>query len=230
MVKYPSYRFRSYTASPPSPIWGILVELPVVQFIFKDRRQGTWWVLAYESTITPHLTSQSPSKIKQTPFVELVANGDLAIILLEEHSSEPSAFIDESFREGILVTITEEKDDTIYAKLGEAVTFRPLSAHEVIIYDAAERLMQELRSWEQEDAKGLGIAEQVSKERVSKVRAKCMKLTKKLLAEEPELENAVIVMLGEGREGWKMSVSVLTWFNRVGEGWRVEEEKTWCVD
>ena len=183
----------------------------------------------HKSTETQHPTSQLHSEIKQKPFVDLVAKGNQAIILAEEPSSEPSTFIDESYREGILVTITEEKDDTLYAKLGEAVILAPLSAHEGIVYDAAERLMQELHSWELEDSKGLEIAEQVSKERISKVWAKCVELTKKLLAEEPGLEDAVVEMLGEGSEGWHMSALVATWFYHVGKGWRVEG-KMWCVD
>lgn len=57
-----------------------------------------------------------------------------------------------------------------------------------------------------------------------------MELTKALLAEEPGLEDAVVEMLGEGGEGWNMWVIVATWFNHVGEGWRVEEGRMWCVD
>ena len=230
MAAHPSYRFRSYTRSPSPPIWGVLLEMPHVRFMFKDQSHGTWWALMYKSTGRQYPTSQSPPEIKQTPFVDLVAKGNLAVVLSEEISSEHSASIDESCREGILVTITEEKEDTLYAKLGEAVILAPLAAHEGIVYDAAERLMQELRSWEQEDSKGLGIAEQVSEERISKVWAKCVELTKKLLAEEPGLEDAVVEMLGEGGEGSNMSVCVATWFNHVGEGWRVEEGKMWCVD
>lgn len=230
MAEYPSYRFRAYPDSTPSPIWAILYEMPHVRFIFKDQTNGNWWALMYKSTGTKPQTGQSPPNIMQTSFVDLVAKSDLAVVLAEEPSYKPSTFFDETYREGILVTITKENEDTLYANLGEAVILTPLSPHEVIVYEAAERLMQELRSWELEDSKGFGIAEQTSEERVSKVKAKCMELTKNLLAEEPGLEDAVVEMLGEGGEGWDMSVCVATWFNHVGEGWRVEEGKMWCVD
>ena len=170
MAEYPNYRFHSCTGSPSSPIWGILLEIPQVRFMFKDRSHGKWWALMYKSTGAQAPTSQSLSQIMQTAIVDLVAQGNLAIVLAEEPSYEPSTFFDKSYREGILVTITEEQEDTIYAKLGEAVILTPLSSHESIVYDAAERLMQQLRSWEQEDSKGLDIIEQISEERIAKVR------------------------------------------------------------
>lgn len=170
MAEYPSYRFRPYSDSPHSPIWSVFHETPHVHFMFKDQIHGTWWAMMYKSTGTQSPTSQSSSEIKQTTFVDLVAKGNLAIVLAEEPSYEPSAFLDESYREGLLVTITEETENTLYATLGEAVMLTPLSRHECIVYDAAERLMQQLCSWEQDDSEGLGIAEQVSEERVVKVR------------------------------------------------------------
>ena len=230
MAEYPSYRFRSCTGSPHSPIWRVLLEMPHLRFMFRDQTHGTWWSLMYKSKLPVYPASQLSSEINQTPFVDLVAKGNLAVFIAVEPLSEPSTFFEESYREGILVTITEEKDDTLYAKLGEAVILAPLTAHESIVYDAAEQVMQGLRSWELEDSKGLGIAEQVSKERISKVRAKCVELTQKLLAEEPGLEDAVVEMLGEGGKGWNMSIYVATWFQHVGEGWRVDEGQMWCVE
>lgn len=230
LAEYPSYKFRPYSDPSPSPVWAVLLQLPQVRFIFKDQTRGIWCQLMYKSTSAQLETGRSPSEIMQTPFVGLVAKGDLAVVLAEEPPDKPSAHFEQTYREGILVTVTEEKDDVLHAKLGEGVLLTPLSSNDVKVYDAAERLMRKFRSWELEDSKGLDLAEQMSKERVSKLRAKCKEMTRELLAEEPGLGNAVIEMIGEGGEGWQLWVLVASWFEQVGEGWRVEKGKMWCVD
>ena len=150
--------------------------------------------------------------------------------MAEEPPDKPSAHFEQTYREGILVTVIEEKDDVLHAQFGEGVLLTPLSSNDAKVYDAAERLMRKFRSWELEDSKGLDLAEQVSKERVSKLRAEGKEMTRELLAEEPGLGNAVIEMIGEGGEGWQLWVLVASWFEQVGEGWRVEKEEMWCVD
>ncbi|CAD6578955.1 MAG: hypothetical protein ASARMPREDX12_009029 [Alectoria sarmentosa] len=221
MAEYPSYRFRPYPGPAPSPFWDLLLKMRQVHFIFKDQTRGIWCRLSYKPTTT---------EITQTPFVDLAAKGDLAVILREEPLDQPSPFLEDTYREGRLATIIEEKEDVLHAILGEGVFLEALSQQDAMVYDAAERLMQEFRSWELEDSAGLGVAEQVSKERITKLRAKCKEMKRKQLKEEPGLEDAVLEMLGEDGEGWQMWVYVATWFGHVGEGWRVNLRQMWCVD
>ncbi|CAF9933336.1 MAG: hypothetical protein ALECFALPRED_005566 [Alectoria fallacina] len=221
MAEFPSYRFRPYPGPSPSPIWDVLVEMRQVHFIFKDQNRDIWCRLSYKPT---------SMEITQTPFVDLAAKGDLAVILREEPSDQPSTLLEDTYREGRLVTVTEEKEDVLHAILGDVVFFEALSQQDAMVYDAAERLMREFRSWELEDSTGLEVAEQESKERITKLRAKCKEMTRRQLKEEPGLEDAVLEMLGEDGEGWQMWIYVATWFGHVGEGWRVNLRKMWCVD
>ncbi|KAL9071181.1 MAG: hypothetical protein Q9161_004358 [Pseudevernia consocians] len=224
MAEYPSYRFHPYSGPFPSPIWEVLHKMRQVRFVFKDQSRDIWCQIMYLDS------SQSSSEDIQTPLVDLVAKGDLAVILAEEPPENPSAFLEEAYREGILVTVTEEKEDVLHASLGNSVILTPLSPQEVIVYEAAERLMQELRTWELKESEGLEVAEQVSEERITKLRANCKEMTRKLLAEEPGLGDAVVEILGEGGEGLDLWVYVAGWFNHVGKGWRVEGAKMWCID
>ncbi len=230
IAEYPSYKIRPYSGPSPSPIWEVLLRMDQVRFVFKDQTRGIWCQIMYAPASTQVDSSQSPSETMQIPFADLVTKGDLAVILTEELPDKSTAFFEEAYREGILVTVTEEKEDVLHANLGDSVIFTPLFPKVVIAYEAAERLMQELRSWELEDSEGLEIAEQVSEERISKMKAKCKEMTRKLLAEDPELEDAVVEILGEGGKGLDLWVYVLSWFRHVGEGWRVEKGKMWCID
>ncbi|CAF9922237.1 hypothetical protein IMSHALPRED_005632 [Imshaugia aleurites] len=230
VAEYPGYRFRPCSGLSPCPVWDVLLKIRQVRFIFKDQTRGIWCQLMYKSTSEKLDTGLSPSEIMQTPFVDLVAKFDLAVILADEPSDKPSVYLEETYREGILVTVKEEKGDIIYASLGEGVLLTPLSPKDTTVYDAAERLMRKFRSWELQDSEGLELAEQLSEERISKLRAKCKGMTRELLAEEPGLEEAVLGMVGEGGEGWHLWVLVASWFGHVGEGWRVEKGKMWCVD
>lgn len=230
MAKYPSYKFRPYSGSTLSRVWNILIKIPQVRFIFKDQTRGIWRQMFYKSTSTQLGTDKSPSEFTQTPYVDLVGKNDLAVILAEEPSDKPYISLEDSCREGILVTVTGGNKDVMYATLGEGVVLAALSPQEVIVYDAAERLMLELRNWELNDSEGLGLAEQTRKERIGKVKDKCQEMTSKLLAKEPGLKDAVVGMLGEGGEGWQLWTVVAGWFGHVGEGWREEGEKMWCVD
>ena len=230
MANYPSYRFCPYSGSSPSPIWNMLSEIPQVRFIFKDRTRGIWCQIYYKSTSTQLGTNKSPSEFTQTPYVDLVGQNDLAVILAEEPSDKPYTSLGIPCQEGILVTVTEEKTNVLYATLGEGVVLAALSPQEVIVYDAAEWLMLELRKWELNDSEGLGTAERMSKERIGKLKDKCKEMTSELLAKKPLLEDAVLEMLGEGGQGWHLWAVVAGWFDHVGEGWRVEGGQMWCVD
>ncbi|KAF6230812.1 hypothetical protein HO173_010928 [Letharia columbiana] len=230
MADYHSYRFRPYSGPSPSPIWDILLEMRQVRFIFKDQTRGIWCQLVYNSTPTEIEIGQSASEIMQTSFVDRLAKGDLAVVLAEKPSDKSPTFFEDTLRGGRLVTITEEKEDVVYASLGEVVILTPLTPEAVIVYDAAERLMQELRSWELEDSKGLEVAQQVSEKRIRKMKAKCKEMTSKLLADEPGLAGAALKWLGEGGEALDMWVCVVTWFRHVEEGWRLEGGRMWCVD
>lgn len=234
MAEYPSYTFRLCSGPTPSHIWDVLLKMRQVRLIFKDQPRGIWCQLHYKSTSTQQEAAQSSSEITQTTFVDLAAKGNLAVLLEEEPPEEspdnPSVLFEGSCQEGILVTITEEREGVLHATLGEGVVLASLTPQEVIVYDAAERLMQGFRSWELEDSEGLELAEQMSKDRISKLRAKSKEMTRKLLEEEPGLGDAVVEILGEGAEGWNLWVLVATWFGHVGEGWRVAEGKMWCVD
>ena len=233
MAAFPSYRFRPLSGPTPSPIWNVLLQIRQLRFIFKDQTRGIWCGLYYKPE-----TGQSASEITQPILVNLGAKGNLAVLLEEEFpkvpsketSDSPSIFSEDSCREGILVTIMEEREGVLHAKLGGGVILASLSPQEVIVYDAAERLVQKFRSWELEDSEGLGLAEQVSKERISRLRAKCKEMTNELLEEEPGVGDAVVEILGESGERWNLWAYVATWFQHVGEGWRVEEGKMWCVD
>ena len=230
MANYPNYRIRPCSGPSPSPIWETFLRMGQVRFVFKDQTRGIWCQIMYPQKSLQAESSQSPSETMQIPFADLVTKGNLAVILAEEFPDKPYANFEEAYREGILVTVMEEKEDVLHANLGDSVVFTPLSPPEVIAYEAAERLMQELRSWELEDSEGLGIAEQVSEERISKMKAKCKDMTRKLLAEDPKLEDAVVEILGEGGKGLYLWVYVASWFRHVGEGWRVEKGKMWCID
>lgn len=230
MSEYPSYRIRRYPGSNPAPVWDILVKMPQVRFIFKDQTRHIWCQLPYMSTSMRLESGHSPLELMPPPLVDLLANGDLGVILSEEPSDRLSAFFEDTYREGRLVTVTHKEKGILHAILGEGVVLAPLFPQHVIVYDAAERLMQDFRAWELEDSKGLEVAEQISEERVSRLRVTCKEMTRKLLAEEPGLEDAVVKMLGEGGEGRHLWVIVATWFDHVGELWRVEEGTMWCVD
>ncbi len=230
MAEYPNYRIRPYSAPSPSPIWRVLLRMDQVRFVFKDQTHCGWYQIMYLQKSLQAESSQSPSETMQIPFADLVTKGNLAVILTKELPDKPSAFFEEAYREGILVTITEERENVLHAKLGNSVILTPISPQEVIAYEAAERLMQELRSWELEDSEGLEIAEQVSDEKINKMKAKCKEMTRKLLAEDPELENAVVEILAEGGKGLDLWVFVTSWSRHVGEGWRVEKGKLWCID
>ena len=229
-AEYPSYRFRPYSRLCPLPVWRVLLKMRQIRFIFKDQARDTWCALMQQPISTQSGRDQSPPEITQAPLVDLVAKGDLTIFLAEESSDDPPSSFETLLSEGIIVNVTEEKEDILHATLGGRVILMSLPPNEVIVYDAAELLMQNLYSWEIEDSKGFEGAAVMSEERIRKLKAKCKEMTRKMLAEEPRVGDAVIEMLGEGAEGWHLWGIVATWFDHVGEGWRVEGGKMWCVD
>ena len=79
--------------------------------------------------------------------------------------------------------------------------FTPLPPEAVCVYDAAERLVAKLGSWELEDSKGPGVVERISEERIRKMRGKCKEMTSSMLAKEPGLEDVVVKCLGGGGKG-----------------------------
>ncbi len=230
MAEYPGYRLFRYPGPAPSPVWDVLLDVPQYRFVFRDESCGAWWQLFYKPISVQIESGPSPSQITGTPFVELVAKGDAAVILSEEASETLSGPVEESFKEGILVTVADESGDVLRAHLGEAVVFTPLPPRQVVVYEAAEQVMRRFRSWELEDSRGLEDAEKVGEERVGRLRGKCQEMTRELLVEEPGVGDAVVEMVGAGGEGWYLWVIVAGWFGHVGVVERVGEGTVWCVD
>ena len=53
----------------------------------------------------------------------------------------------------------------IYATLDEGAIFTPLTPEAGFLYDAAERPVAKLDSWELEDSRRLGVADRICEER-----------------------------------------------------------------
>ena len=122
--------------------------------------------------------------------------------------------------------------------LGEGVILAPLRAaqreDDVMVYEAAARLVDEVLEWEMSDAfDGMrvdGSLEPNGDEAVQNLKAKIKELASHAVAADLRFAEAVVKMLGAGGHAESLWVVVANWFGHVAEGEMVKEGQMWCVD
>ena len=132
----------------------------------------------------------------------MVAHGNGAIILAQKlPGKERLLSIEHTYQEGLAVTISSEDDGSLYACLGEDIILAPLYQHEVVVYEAAERLVRQVQEYEMSEAFSELRVDQSSEskdsEAVKALRAKVEDLTNHAVAADPALGEAVVQTLGE---------------------------------
>ena len=219
--------------------WAALVQLPEIRLIFKDTVTQIWYQVSTKSVANALTSGQAPSSIFCLSLSAMVACKDFAIILHDEISTTTHHVpADREYQQGRIATISEENDGVIYAALGEGIILAGLRAaqreHDVIVYEAAARLVEEVVEWEMSDAfDGMrvdGSLEPNGDEAVQKLRAKIKELASRAVAADAVLAEAVVRILGTGGHAESLWVIVANWFGHVAEGEMVKEGQMWCVD
>lgn len=219
--------------------WAALGHVLETRLIFRDTSTQIWYQLS--TGLVGHALSsgQAPSSIFYLPLSAMVARKDFAIVLHEGISTTKHQLpLEGEFQQGRIAIISEEKDGVIYAKLGESLILAPLrAAHredDVIVYEAAARLVDEVVEWEMSDAfNGMrvdGSLEPKGDEAVQMLKAKIKELASRAVAADPVLAEAVVRILGAGGHAESLWVIVANWFGHVAEGEMVKEGQMWCVD
>ena len=219
--------------------WCALVQVPAIRLKFKDTSTQIWYQLATKPVSKALTSGQAPSSIFCPPLSAMVARKDFAVILHGEISTTNQQVpVDRLYQDGRIAIISEEKDGVIHAKLGEGIILAPLIAaqreHDVIVYEAAARMVEEVVEWEMSDAfAGMrvdGSLEPNGDEAVQKLKAKIKDLTSRAVAADPVLAEAVVRVMGAGGHAESLWVVVAHWFGHVAEGEMVREGQMWCVD
>lgn len=219
--------------------WVALVHVPETRLIFKDTSTQIWYQISRYLVAHALSSGQAPSSIFCRPLSAMVAHRDFAIILHEGISTTKLPLpLDGEYQQGRIATISEEKDGIIYAQLGESIILAPLTAtqreHDVMVYEAAARMVEEVVEWEMSEAfEGMrveGSLEPKGDEAVQKLKAKIKDLTSQAVAADPILAEAVVQVLGAGGHAESLWVLVANWFGHVAEGEVVKEGQMWCVD
>ncbi len=219
--------------------WGALVQVPEFRLKFKDTSTQIWYLICTNPVANALTSGQAPSSISCLPLSAMVARRDFAIILHAEISTTNQQLpVERMYQEGRIAIISEEKDGVMYAKLGEGLVLAPFTAaqreHEVMVYEAAARMVEEVVEWEMSDAfNGMrvdGSLEPNGDEAVQKLKAKIKEITSRAVAADPVLAEAVVRVLGAGGHAESLWVIVANWFGHVAEGEMVREGQMWCVD
>ena len=219
--------------------WAALGHIPDTRLIFRDISTRIWYQLS--TGLLGHALSagQAPSSISYLPLSAMVARKDFAIILHGGISTTKHQLpLEGEYQQGRIAIITEENDGAMYAKLGEIMILAPLSAaqreDDVMVYEAAARMVEEVVEWEMSDAfDGMrveGSLEPKGDEAVQKLKEKIKELTSHAVATDPVLAEAVVRILGAGSHAESLWVIVANWFGHVAEGEVVKEGQMWCVD
>ena len=219
--------------------WAALSHVPETRLIFRDISTQIWYQLS--TCLVGHALSagQAPSSISYLPLSVMVARKDFALILHEGILTTKHPLPSEGeYQQGRIAIISEEKDGVMYAKLGELIILAPLSAaqreDDVMVYEAAARMVEEVVEWEMSDAfDGMRVEESLEPkgvEAVEKLKQKIKDLTSHAVAADPVLSEAVVRVLGAGGHAESLWVIVANWFGHVAEGELVKEGQMWCVD
>ena len=219
--------------------WAALGHVPETRLIFRDISTQIWYQLS--TGLVGHALSagQAPASISYLPLSAMVARKDFAIILHEGISTTKHQLpLEGEYQQGRIAIVSEEKDGVMYAKLGEIMILAPLNAaqreDDVMVYEAAARMVEEVVKWEMSDAfDGMrvdGSLEPNGDEAVQKLKAKVKQLTSHAVATDPVLAEAVVRVLGAGGHAESLWVIVANWFGHVAEGEVVKEGQMWCVD
>ena len=219
--------------------WAALIEFPEVRLIFKDTSTQIWYQLSTKSIAIALRSDQARSSIFCPPLSAMVARKNFAIILQEEIpiTSHQLPARSEN-KEGRIAIISEEKNGAIYAKLGEGIILAPLRLaqleHDVIVYEAAARVVEEVVDWEMSDAfDGMrvdGSLEPNGSEAVQKLRTKIKELASRAVAADPVLAEAIAQAYTAEDHAEILWGIVANWFGHVAEGEMVKEGQMWCVD
>lgn len=149
---------------------------------------------------------RSPSSIIAPSLSKMVAHGNGAIILAQKlPGRERPLSIEHTFQEGLAVKISSEEDGCLYTCLGESIILTPLHQHEVVVYEAAERLLRQVQEYEMSEAFSKLRVDQSSE---SKDGEAVKELTNHAVAADPALGEAVLQMLGQGGKPEDMWVIV----------------------
>lgn len=219
--------------------WAALSHIPETRLIFRDISTQIWYQLSTALVADAISTGQAPSSVPYIPLSAMVARKDFAIILHEGILSTKHQLPSEGeYQQARIAIISEEKDGVMYAKLRELMILAPLSAaqreDDVMVYEAAARMVEEVIEWEMSDAFGEmrveGTLEPNGDEAVQKLKAKIKELTSHAVAADPILAEAVVRVLGAGGHAESLWVIVANWFGHVAEGEVVREGQMWCVD
>ena len=219
--------------------WAAVGHVLESRLIFRDPSTQIWYQLSTELVAHALKSGQAPSSIFYLPLSAMVARKDFAIILYEGFSTTKHQLLSEGEpQQGRIAVISEEKDGVIYAKLGEGVILASLRAaqreDDVIVYEAAARIVDEVVEWEMSDAfEGMrvdGSLEPNGDEAVQKLKTKIKELVSRAVAADPVLAEAVVRILGAGGHAESLWVIVANWFGHVTEGEMVKDGQMWCVD
>ena len=219
--------------------WAALGHVFEIRLIFRDTSTQIWYQLSTELVAHALNSGQAPSSIFYLPISAMVAHKDFAIILHEGLSTTKHQLpLEGEYQQGRIAIISEEKDGLIYAKLGEGVILAPLRAaqreDDVIVYETAARIVDEVVEWEMSDAfEGMRVDESLEPngdEAVQKLKAKIKELASHAVAADRVLAEAVVRVLGAGGHAESLWVIVANWFGHIAEGEIVKEGQLWCVD
>ena len=215
--------------------WATLIQLPEVRLLFKDTSTQIWYQLSTKSIAMALRSDQARSLIFGLPLSAMVARKNFAIILQDEISITSHQLPTKSEnQEGRIAMISEEKNEAIYVKLGEGIILAPLRLHEVIVYEAAARVVEEVVEWEMSDAfygmRVNGSLEPNGDEAVQKLKAKIKELASRAVAADPVLAAAIAQAYTAENHEEILWVIVAHWFGHVAEGEMVKEGQMWCVD
>ena len=219
--------------------WAVLIQRPEVRLIFKDTSTQIWYQLSTKSMAIALRSDQGRSSIFCLPLSAMVARKNFAIILQEGRSITSHGLpVKSEYPEGRIAIISEEKNGAIYAKLGEGIVLAPLRLaqldHEVIVYEAAARVVEEVVKWEMSDAfDGMrvdGSLEPNGDEAAQKLSAKIEELASRAVAADPVLAAAIAQAYTAEDHAEILWVIVANWFGHVAEGEMVKEGQMWCVD
>ena len=218
--------------------WAALIQVPDTRLIFRDMSTQIWYQLSTGVLGHALTAGQTPSSITRLPLSAMVARKDFALILHEGISSPKHQLpLEGEYQQGRIAIISEE-NGVLYAKLGEFMILAPLSAaqreDDVMVYEAAARMVDEVIAWETSDAFDRMRVEETlepnGEEAVQKLKAKIKEVTSHAVATDPVLAEAVVRVLGAGGHAESLWVIVANWFGHVAEGEVVKEGQMWCVD
>ncbi|KAK3168502.1 hypothetical protein OEA41_004950 [Lepraria neglecta] len=106
--------------------------------------------------------------------------------------------------------------------LKEGIILAPLHQYEVVVYEAAERLVRQVQEYEMSEAFGELRVDQSSEskdgEAVKALRTKVKELANHAVAADPALGEAAVQTIGEGGKPEDMWVIVAAWFGHVAKG------------